>query len=390
MRKQNGCLSVFIKLLSYVLVALIASAITAGIFAKDYTKVDELQALIQECFIGEVTDKELQDGAAAGMVAATGDKWSFYLTAEEYVDYQDQMHNAYVGIGVTVTVREDGLGFDILSVEAGGGAKEAGILPGDIIVAVDGQVLAEIDANTAKAMIKGEENTSVAITVLRGEEELTMDVVRKTIQVVVAQGQMLEDEIGLITITNFDDRCSQETIAAIEALIEQGAKGLIFDVRFNPGGYKHELVQLLDYLLPEGVLFRSQYYTGEEDQDTSDADCLDMPMAVLFNGSSYSAAEFFAAALEEYDWAVTVGEATVGKSYFQSTVELSDGSAVALSMGRYCTPNGVSLQDEGGLVPSIPVELTDEEYLQLQMEELTPDQDPQVQAAVEAVKKQMP
>ena len=150
MRKQNGFLGIFIRFLSYVLVALIASAITAGIFAKEYTKVDELQALIEECFVGDVTEKQLQDGAAAGMVQATGDKWSFYLTAEEYVDYMEQMRNSYVGIGVTVTVREDGRGFDILSVDAGGGAKEAGIKAGDVIVAVDGQVIEGMDINAAK------------------------------------------------------------------------------------------------------------------------------------------------------------------------------------------------------------------------------------------------
>jgi len=390
MRRENRFLDVFVKLMSYVLVAVIAAAVTASIFAKQYTKVDELQALISECFVGDVTEKQLQDGAAAGMVAATGDKWSFYLTAEEYVDYMDQMHNTYVGIGVSVMTREDGIGFDILSVENGGGAKDAGIQAGDVIVAVDGQRVEGMNTNEAKQLIKGEENTSVAITVLRGEEELTVDVIRKTIQVVVAEGQMLEDGIGLVTIANFDDRCTQETIGAIEELMAQGAKGLIFDVRFNPGGYKHELVQILDYLLPEGVLFRSVYYTGEEDQDTSDAECLDVPMAVLMNGSSYSAAEFFAAALEEYEWAVTVGEPTVGKSYFQNTIELSDGSAVALSVGKYCTPNGVSLQDEGGLTPAVPVELTREELQQLQSGDLEPAQDPQVRAAVDAVKKQMP
>lgn len=387
MIKENSFLNLFVKLMSYVLVAVIAAAVTAGIFSKQYTKLDELQTIIEKCYIGEVTEKQLQDGAAAGMVAATGDRWSFYLSEEEYVDYKDQMSNTYVGIGVSVMTREDGIGFDIVSVEPDGGAKEVGIKAGDIIVAVNGQRLEGMDTIQAKALIKGEENTAVAITVLRGEEELTMDVIRKTIQVVVAQGQMLEDGIGLVTIANFDERCAQETIGAIEELMEQGAKALIFDVRFNPGGYKHELVQILDYLLPEGVLFRSVYYTGEEDQDTSDADCLDIPMAVLMNGSSYSAAEFFAAALEEYDWAVTVGEATVGKSYFQNTIELSDGSAVGLSVGKYCTPNGVSLQDEGGLVPAIPVELTEDELLQLQSGELEPAQDPQIQAAVEAVIK---
>ena len=158
-------------------------------------------------------------------------------------------------------------------------------------------------------------------------------------------------------------------------------------MRFNPGGYKDELVKLLDYLLPEGDLFRSQLYTGEEAVDTSDAKCLEMPMAVLVNGDSYSAAEFFAAALDEYDWAVLVGEPTVGKGYFQSTFDLGDGSAVALSVGKYFTPNGRCLEDEGGLTPEVTVEVDQETASKIYAGVLEPTEDPQIQAALEALKK---
>jgi len=157
-------------------------------------------------------------------------------------------------------------------------------------------------------------------------------------------------------------------------------------VRNNPGGYKHELVQLLDYLLPEGVLFRSVSYDGVEEIEESDENCLDIPMAVLVNGTSYSAAEFFAAALEEYDWAVTVGEQTVGKSYYQSTYQFSDGSAVGLSIGKYCTPNGVSLAEVGGLKPNIQVEVNADTAAAIYAGTLEPAEDPQIQAAVEALK----
>ena len=274
-------------------------------------------------------------------------------------------------------------------VEPGGGAAEAGIQPGDLLVEVEGQSVAQIGLDAASTLIRGDENTQVKIAVLRDGEKMEFSITRRTIQVVVAQGQMVTDKIGLVSITNFDERCADETLAAIEQLLKQGAQALIFDVRFNPGGYKTELVEVLDYLLPEGPVFRSETYDGKESVSTSDADCLELPMAVLINESSYSAAEFFAAALDEYDRAVLVGEPTTGKSYFQNTFRLIDGSAVGLSVGKYYTPNGVSLADEGGLKPEVQVDLDDETKSKIYAGTLKPEEDPQIQAAIAALKEGM-
>ena len=216
---------------------------------------------------------------------------------------------------------------------------------------------------------------------------MTFSVIRKTIKVTVSKGQMLEGNVGLIRIANFDARCAEETLAAIKSLVEQGAESLIFDVRYNPGGYKDELVKVLDYLLPEGKIFHSIDYTGREEITKSDSACLEMPMAVLVNGSSYSAAEFFAAALGEYEWAVVVGEQTSGKSYFQNTIVLSDGSAVGLSMGKYFTPNGVSLAEVGGLTPDVLVTVDADTAAKIYAETLQPEEDPQLQAALQELKK---
>ena len=196
---------------------------------------------------------------------------------------------------------------------------------------------------------------------------------------------MLENNIGLVTIVNFDSRCADETIAAMESLLDQGAQKLIFDVRYNPGGYKDELVKVLDYLCPEGLLFRSEYYNGKIEDDMSDAGCLNVPMAVLVNGSSYSAAEFFAAALRDYDKAVIVGEQTCGKGYFQSTFRLKDGSAVGLSIGKYYTPGGVSLADVG-VTPDVTVEVDAETAAKIYSGMLDPMEDPQILAAIDALK----
>ena len=188
-----------------------------------------------------------------------------------------------------------------------------------------------------------------------------------------------------MTIENFDARCAEETIAAIKALQDQGATALIFDVRNNPGGYKREMVKVLDYLLPSGELFKSEDYRGSVEIDYSDADHVALPMAVLINGNSYSAAEFFAAALNDYDAAILVGEKTSGKGYFQSTFELGDGSAVNLSVGKYYTPGGISLAGVG-LTPEVPLAVDEYTAYMIAVDALEPTEDPQIMAAVNALK----
>ena len=386
MNDQKGIRGI-LRFLSYVLVAVIASCATLFFFGDSpmNSKLAEMQSLIQRCYIGEVTDQQMEDGAAAGMIAATGDRWSYYIPASEYDAYVEQMQNEYVGIGVTIASQMTPTGFEVLSVEENGGAFEAGIQAGDVICQVAGQDVLTLEADAAKQMIRGDADTKVELTVLRGGEKLVFQVMRKRIQVVVAKGELLPEGIGLITVENFDERCADETIAQIETLTQQGAKALIFDVRFNPGGYKKELEEILDHLLPEGPIFRSISYTGEEDVSQSDADCLELPMAVLVNAESYSAAEFFAAALREYDKAIVVGEATTGKSYFQNTFRLSDGSAVGLSVGKYCTPKGVSLAEVGGLKPDVEVFLEEEALTKLYAGALEHEADLQLQAAIKAL-----
>ena len=201
--------------------------------------------------------------------------------------------------------------------------------------------------------------------------------------------QMITETVGYVAIDNFDIRCAQEAIAAIEDLLGQGARKLLFDVRYNPGGYADELVELLDYLLPEGDLFRTIRYDGQAHVDTSDANCLDMPMAVLINADSYSAAEFFAAALQEYEAATVVGEKSVGKGYFQNTFRLSDGSAVALSVGKYFTPKGVSLA-EVGVTPDVECPVDEDTAAMIYYGTLEPLEDPQIRAALEALGEKLP
>ncbi len=406
---KDKILNFVMKTVSYILVAALASVLTLVLYTPvsnliPYTiypdgngqatdeveqtadKLRQLLNLIDYCHVADVDVQVLGDAAAQAMVEATGDQWSTYVSASYFDSYVENQNNAYVGIGITILADSSEDGFVIQQVDPDGPAKAAGILPGDILVEAEGQSFAGQTTEFAASLIRGEEGTKVTVGVLRNGEKLTFTVERKTIYETVAAGQLLDGNVGYVLIANFNAGCAQQTIEVIEDLLEQGAESLLFDVRFNPGGYKHELVALLDYLLPEGKLFTSVDYTGKEIIDWSDADQLELPMAVLVNGYSYSAAEFFAAALEEYDRAVVVGSPTVGKSYYQVTLELSDGSAVALSTGKYYTPNGVSLADEGGLKPGVLVEVDEETEALIYAQVLPLDEDVQVLAALEALK----
>ena len=380
----------FLLLLSHTVVAMLAAVLTLYLLwwqpiPDHYTKLEQLEDLIEERFIGEADPVAIEDAAAHAMVAALGDRWSYYIPASEYGAYQEQMNNAYVGIGITITALEDGSGLEIMIVNEGGPAEEAGLQVGDVIIGVEGQSCQGMTTTEVRDLVRGEPETQVNLDILRNGKQITVSVTRREVKVAVATAEMLPGHVGLVTIANFDSRCAEETIAAIESLLDQGAQKLIFDVRNNPGGYADELIQVLDYLLPEGKLFHMEYYTGQEEITESDRRELEIPMAVLVNADSYSAAEFFAVALQEYDRAVILGEQTSGKGYFQTTIPLLDGSAVGLSVGKYYTPSGVSLEGVG-ITPDVEVTVDDETYIAIYYGWLEPAEDPQIQAALEALK----
>ena len=370
--------------LSHILVAALAAVVTLAVAVpkSEVSKLEELESLILERFIGESDRVAMEDAAADAMVASLGDRWSYYIPADEYQDYLEQMANAFVGVGITIQVTEDSDGLLIVAVTQGGPAEEAGLLVGDVLVAVEETRIAGMTTAEVRNLVRGQEGTLVNLTVARADGEHTIPVERRRIEVPVATAVMLEDRIGLVRIENFDKRCAEETIASIEQLLEQGAQGLIFDLRGNPGGYADELVKVLDYLLPEGDLFRTVDYSGREHLDTSDKKCLELPMAVLVNEDSYSAAEFFAAAMREYEWAVIVGQKTCGKGYFQNTLPLSDGSAVGLSVGKYFTPKGESLA-EVGVTPDLTVEVDEDTRVKIYYGTLPIEEDIQLEAARE-------
>lgn len=347
-------------------------------------KAAEVQKIIGTYFIDDYDEDTLADGAASGMVDATGDEWSYYLSADEVSAYEESMANAYVGVGITITEDAEAGGMRVEEVVSGGPAEEAGIRVGDLLLAVEGEDVLPLGIDGTRNLVRGEEGTRVNMHFSRNGSEYDVSVERRSIETPVVTGELLDGSIGYVKIDNFDERSAAETIAFVKDLIGQGVKALLFDVRFNPGGYADELVKVLDYLLPEGDLFRSVDYAGREEVDTSDASCVELPMAVLVNEDSYSAAEFFAAALQEYEWATIVGSQTYGKGNFQTAFYLSDGSMVNLSIGKYYTPGGKSLS-ETGVTPDVVVDLDDEQYALLYYNALEQADDPQFQAAIDTL-----
>ena len=382
--------SVRTLIVTAVIAALAAAGVLAGaawaLVGPEGLGMMEAVVLINTQFVGEHDMGAATDQAMDALIEGLGDRWSYYMDAEDYVAQQESRSNSYVGIGVTVTYPEEG-GLLIQSVAEGGPADQAGLTAGERITAVDGTELTGENQQTATDLIRGEAGTQVTLTVEAADgtaREVT--VTRGTVEEHPAEGELLADGTGLVTIKNFNSRCADETMAVVEDLMAQRAERLVFDVRNNGGGYVDELTALLDYLLPEGDIFRSETKAGTKRVVTSDADCVDLPMAVLVNGNTYSAAELFAAQLQEMDRGVIVGEPTFGKGFSQQTFPLLYGGAINLSTARYYTGGGVCLIGTG-LTLDREVALTEEQSAALSSGALAPEDDPQLQAAIALLKK---
>lgn len=341
--------------------------------------------VIDNHFVAEVDLDNTADVAIEAMIASLDDKWSYYMTSEEYDAYLLRTQNSYKGIGVTISKVENG--FKIEGVTKDGPAYNAEIIAGDIIVAIDGESTADMTSDALVLQISEYNDAFFTLDVQNVDGEVrTVSLCTISVYTSPVEYEMLDGDVGYIEIANFSTGASEDTIAAIDALIEEGAQYLLFDVRYNGGGYVHELTALLDYLVPEGDIFVSCDRDGNEEVIVSDANQINMPMAVLVNSSSYSAAELFAAQLEEYDKAITVGEATTGKGRSQVNFYLLDGSAMHISNEVYLTSQRRDLSEEGGIVPQVEVEMTDEENYNLYYDILETDDDKQLNAAINALK----
>lgn len=358
-----------IRLSSLIIICVVLIALTAAVtyflvigsfgsrqYLEDARKYIEIEKIITDNYIGEVDEEALYSAAAAAMVKSIDDKWSYYMTPEEYEAYKLTSSNEYEGIGISIKSDDDGL-IVISDVTNGTPAQKAGLAIGDIIVSVDGEAVEGMSIGEVGTLIRSKLNKDFSMTVMNDDgDERSVELACEIIYKNPVSSRLLDKNIGYIKISNFEAGASENTINAIEKLITAGAESFIFDVRNNPGGLLSELVSLLDYILPEGDLFISIDKDGNEKVETSDKISLKGKMVVIVNADTYSAAEFFAAALQEYDWATIVGEHTTGKARSQITIELSDGGAVHISTNKYLTPNRVDLSEVGGVTPDmVPV-----------------------------------
>ena len=364
--KRFSALHLIILLpVTMLLTAGVLLAVFYGIFGKEGLSLLEGLYLANSRFVGEYDETQVVDSALSGMVDGLGDRWSYYLTEEEYEAQNQRRTNQYVGIGVTVNYEsEDGL--TIVEVTEGGPAEAAGLQSGEVVTAVDGFSLAGEARYEGAERIQGEEGTTVTLEVLGTDGETrTVEVTRASLDSDPVTAKMLEGNVGYVALANFYDHSADRLKEEVTRLKEEGAEALVFDMRNNGGGYLSELTEMLDFLLPEGPIFISRNRAGNEEVTQSDAACVDLPMAVLVNANTYSAAEFFAAELQEQGVAVIVGEPTSGKGYSQQTFALPHGGAMAISTGAYFTGSGTSLIGTG-LTLDREVYLTDEGDAQLE------------------------
>lgn len=332
---------------------------------KEYQLLSEAEKLVNDnfYFTDNIDSDILVDSAVSGYISGLDDKYSRYQSVKQTEERNDSHAGLKVGIGVTVTVREDGY-IDIVSVSENSPSEKAGLKGGDIIRLLDGNDVRELGYNESVEYIKdGEENSVINITVEREGKQTEIPVKREKIEIITSEGIMLEDNIGYISITQFNDKTPEQMKECFYQFVSEGAKGIVFDVRNNSGGLVSAVEQCLDPLLPEGDVAVAVYSDGRETVIAkSDAEETDIPMVVLMNENSASGAELFAASLRDFKGTKLVGTTSYGKGIMQETFNLSNGSTVILTVAQYKTTKSECYHGVG-LVPDYEVtnEGTDED-----------------------------
>ena len=349
-------------------------------------KIDTLMQVIDYYYLYDYDKDEMVDAIYKAVMSSLGDPYTVYYTADEFNAFMESSSGSYCGIGVVVQQNmQTGLVTAVRPYEDCPG-YEAGIRPGDLIIAVDGTEITGMDLNTAVALIKGEEGTSVTITLQRDEEVFDVEVTRRQIDVKTVNYRMMDDNIGYIQIEEFDEVTSDQFSQALDSLIEQGMEALVIDIRNNPGGILDTVVAMLDELLPEGTIVSVKDRNGTAQEYTSDADTkLTVPLTVLINGNSASASEIFAGAIKDYGVGTLVGTTTYGKGIVQTAFSLSDGTGVKITIEDYYLPSGKSIH-KVGVAPDVEIDLPDELKTYVTIPE---DEDVQLQKAIEILKEQL-
>ena len=345
-------------------------------------KTETLKSVIDNYYYEDVNEEDLQNGIYKGLVAGIGDPYSTYYTKEEYDEMMQSSEGVYEGIGAYLQQDNETMLIKVVKPIKNSPAEKAGILAEDIIVEVDGEDITSQDINLVVSKIRGESGTSVNIGIRRSGEDgiLHFDIVRAKVESETVDYKMMEDNIGYIYLSEFDDVSTRQFTDAMEDLKGQGMDSLILDLRDNPGGNVDVAVEIADYILPEGLVVYLQDKNGDREEYTSDASHhWDKPIVILVNGDSASAAEIVCGALKDYDRATLVGTRTFGKGIVQQILPLGDGSGIKVTIAKYYTPNGTCIHGEG-FEPDVEVEFDADLYVK-------DGTDNQLEKAIEVLKK---
>lgn len=319
----------------------------SGIGSEVEAKLNAMDSVMDYFYFEDVDEQKAKDSIYKAYLSSYGDKYTVYYTADEYKRLMESTNGKFYGIGAVCQLSDEG-GIILVDVYETGAGYKAGLRTGDRIVQVDGTDVTDKDLSSAVALVKGEKGTSVTLKVVRDAQTIEYTVIRDEVEIQTVSYAMTEDYVGYIRIAQFEDVTARQFEAAVEDLKSQGVKGIVVDIRNNPGGLLTSVVSMLKYILPEGLIVYTEdkagnrrEYSGNDNQE------LDMPLAVLVNGNSASAAEIFAGAIQDYEKGTIIGTQTYGKGIVQTVKPLTDGSAIKLTTAKYFTPKGQDIHGKG-------------------------------------------
>lgn len=386
MKKNNFFRGAAIGFLLSAIVLLLSTA-----FVDKYYYVDKkllaIDSVINNYFVGDINQSKMQEGIYKGFVAGIGDVYTTYYTPEEYASFKEKSSGVYAGIGIQMTVDVADNTILVTEVFEGSPAEQVGILPKDKIIKAGGKTLTGDDFEIVPKIVKGAPNTQISVTIYRPSEDkiYDFDITRQNVTYPSVSYKMLDADLGYIKINQFEEVTYTQFKKALTEVESKDAKGIVLDLRNNPGGLLHITEQIADELLPKGLIVSTKDKNGTVDEAYADDKYTDVPLVVIVNENSASASEVLSGALKDHNRAKLVGETTFGKGVVQSIVPLSDGSALKLTTAKYFTPSGICIQGIG-IDPDYNVSLPVEVITKGRLED---QEDTQLQKAIEVVRKEM-
>lgn len=348
-----------------------------GIGSEVEGKLNAIDSVLESFYFGDVDDETAKDNIYKAYLSSYGDKYTMYYTADEYKALKESTNGKFYGIGAVCQLSGEG-GVLLVDVYDNGAGYQAGLRSGDRVVNVDGRDITGMELSSAVALIKGDKGTSVTLEVIRGTERLTFSAVRDAVEAKTVSYTLLDNNIGYLSISQFEEVTTKQFKAAVEDLQSQGMKGLVIDIRNNPGGLLDTVVGMLKYMLPDGLIVYTEDKQGNrKEYKGQDNDEFNLPLAVIVNGNSASASEIFAGAIQDYGKGTIIGTQTYGKGIVQTVKPLTDGSAIKFTIAKYFTPKGQDIHGKG-VTPDIVVEY-----------DTDADVDTQLDAAIKNVEAQI-